>query len=386
MGNRGFYSRAMGVVIVATLGFLVYRVLETFFVPIAWSVLFAFMLFPVQARLVPRLKGKEALSAAIITFAMTVVLLGPVSIFATIFGRQAADVVTRFQSTHADVKEVTDVLNMPMFVGPMQNFEEWTGVKPEQARKWLTQGLRNGVEFLAGIGSNVVVGALGFIGKFAITLFILFFLLRDGRGMATRLVRLIPMPEARKVLLVRDLTSVTRAVVLGTLLTSALQGTAVALGFLFAGLPSVVFFGVLAALVSLVPLVGTALVWVPGALWLFSQDHNGAAAFLLVWGVLVVSSIDNFVKPLIISGQASVPTLLVFLGVLGGLSGFGVVGLFWGPVLLSVCVGLLRFADDVQSGEHDKEKGAPPVSVEPLPAVVASPAPASPEPAAPVST
>jgi predicted PurR-regulated permease PerM len=164
--------------------------------------------------------------------------------------------------------------------------------------------------------------------------------------MSVRLKNLIPMTKARKQELFDYLGAVTRAVVFGTLLTALLQGTLVAIGFAIVDLPSPVVFGVIAAIVALLPIGGTSLVWVPATIVLAVQGRYGAALFMLLWGALLVGLIDNFLKPLLISGRAEVPTLAAFLGVLGGLAAFGPIGMFLGPVILALAIALVRWAEE----------------------------------------
>jgi predicted PurR-regulated permease PerM len=154
------------------------------------------------------------------------------------------------------------------------------------------------------------------------------------------------MPKARKQELFEYLGAVTRAVVLGTLLTALLQGTLVGIGFAIVDLPSPVVFGVVAAIVALLPIGGTALVWVPATIVLAVQGRYGSALFMLLWGALLVGLVDNFLKPLLISGRAEVPTLAAFLGVLGGLAAFGPIGMFLGPVILALAIALVRWAEE----------------------------------------
>jgi predicted PurR-regulated permease PerM len=156
------------------------------------------------------------------------------------------------------------------------------------------------------------------------------------------------MPDARKQQLITYLASVTRAVVFGTLLTGVLQGALIGVGFGIVHLPSPLVFAVIAALLSLLPIGGTALVWVPAALYLLAQGRYGAAIFLTIWGALLVGLMDNLLKPLLISGRAEIPTLAVFLGVIGGLSAFGPIGMFLGPVLLAMTIAVLRWAEEHQ--------------------------------------
>jgi predicted PurR-regulated permease PerM len=209
----------------------------------------------------------------------------------------------------------------------------------------LVKGAQLLLQSLAATGGNFLLGALGTVIHFFIMLFLLFFLLRDGRQLLDRVVHLVPMEAQRRGNLLRLIGDTTRAVVYGTGLTALAQGALVGIGFAVAGLPSAVVFGVLAALLALLPVGGAALVWVPAALTLAADSQWGWAIFMLVWGI-GVSVADNLLRPLLISTQAPVSMLAVFVGVIGGVSAFGVIGIIVGPVLLTVLVALLRLIDD----------------------------------------
>jgi len=118
-----------------------------------------------------------------------------------------------------------------------------------------------------------------------------------------------------------------------------------------------VVFGVLAAVAALLPLVGTSLVWLPAAGALVLQGRVGAAVFLAIWGIAVVSSVDNFLRPLVISGRAQISTLPVFLGLLGGIGAFGPIGIVLGPVVVALALALFRFAEEAV---RQPARGAPP--------------------------
>ena len=181
----------------------------------------------------------------------------------------------------------------------------------------------------------------------ALMLVLLFFFLRDGDVMIARARALIPLDETHKERLFSHLSGITRAIVFGTSMTALLQGLVLGIGFAICGLPSPVVFGVLGALFAMLPLGGTALVWIPAALWLFVDGRWGFGIFMLIWGLLLAGA-DNFLKPLLISGRAPVSTLVVFIGVLGGMSAFGAIGLIAGPLVLSLSLALIEFAEEVR--------------------------------------
>jgi predicted PurR-regulated permease PerM len=136
------------------------------------------------------------------------------------------------------------------------------------------------------------------------------------------------------------------------------QGALVGIGFLIVQLPSPIVFGVFAALLSLLPFGGTAIVWLPAVLILAAQDRWIAAIFMLIWGTLLVSLVDNFLKPFLISGRAEVATLTVFIGVLGGVAAFGAIGLFMGPVVLALAMALVQFASEIKHANELRDAPA----------------------------
>jgi len=223
-------------------------------------------------------------------------------------------------------------------------------VSADQIHDWLASGAQALLQGLVAVSGAFVVGALNALVGLGITLFLLFFFLRDGDRMVATAVGLIPMAAERRSHLVDHIAAVIRAVVFGSLLTALVQGLLVGVGFAVVGLPSPVVFGAVAAVAALIPLIGTALVWVPAAGVLFLQGRWIAGLLLLGWSVAVVSSADNVVRPLFISGRAQISTLPVFLGLLGGVSAFGPIGLVVGPVVVALTLALLRFAEESRGG------------------------------------
>ena len=275
-------------------------------------------------------------------------MLIPAVATAVVFAGQATVLVGRLQEL-ADRYRIThasDVFQVPA----LDQLFTWVGtfvpVPPEQIQAWALDGGKTLLALLVASSGVFFAGVLGVVVEVGLTLFLLFFFLRDGGEMVTRALALVPMTAARKADLVEHLSAVMRAVALGTLLTAVVQGTLVGLSFAFTGLPSPVVFGVLAMLASLVPLVGSSLIWVPAAFVLLAHDRAGAALFLTFWGLVVVSLVDNIVKPLVVSGRAQISTLPVLLGLIGGLATFGAIGIILGPVVIALALAFFRFAEE----------------------------------------
>jgi predicted PurR-regulated permease PerM len=349
-----FYTRVGVLLLSALLCYVVVRIVVPLWQPLVWAVMLGALLAPLNARLAARLGGRPQLASSITTIGVLLLLLLPFLGMVAAVATQASQLVSRINASSLRATSSLDLSTYPVLARPLQWLEETAGITLAQIEAWVVAGARRLLEIVASSGGSVVLGAVGTLVSLVLTLFVLFFVLRDGPRFAGTLVRMLPIEPQLRGKLWRHLIEVTRAVFMGIGLTALAQGVLLGVGFTLAGLPSPLVFGVLATLFALVPFVGPAILWIPAALWLLSQGQVHWAVFLTVWGVVVVGSVDNFLRPMLISGRAEVPTLAVFIGVMGGLSAFGFVGLFLGPIVLGLLVALYRFAAETlapESGE-----------------------------------
>jgi predicted PurR-regulated permease PerM len=344
-----FYSRVFALAATLVLGILLYRIVAPFIGPLVWSLFLAFLLHPVHVRLARKLRGRDNLSATLLTLAAFLLLVGPLAALSATFVSQAIDLVQWAQGTLADQTQhrFRSIGDLPI-VGPILEWARSTfNIRTSQIQGWFAEATAQLPKILANLGGQIFLGALNTVFAFVVMIFMLFFFLRDGAKLVALLRDLIPMNAARREDLAGHVAAVTRAVVFGTGITALVQGTLVGLAFAITGLSSPLVFGVLAALLALLPVGGTALVWIPALLYLGAQQSYGMAVVMLIFGILS-SSVDNVLRPLLISGRADVGTLTVFVGVLGGTSAFGPIGLFLGPVVLALIIALAQFARDVR--------------------------------------
>ena len=344
----GFYRRSFFIATAVILAYLLLAVLEPLRGALGWAVVLAFLLHPLHERLSRRLHGRGMLSAGIITALTPFLVLAPISIFGIVFAEQVASLVNylRGQSFLAYPQFLARLESYPL----LGRFLRWSSanvpVSATEIQGWITSGMQSLLKSAASAGGSLALGLFGTVVGFFMMLFLLFFLLRDGRAILDHLKRLIPLEVARRERLFDYLAQVTRAVVFGSTVTALIQGIFVGTGFALAGLPSPVVFGVLATIAALLP-VGAAIVLVPAVLYLAVGGHWIAAAFLALWTALLVV-VENVVRPLLTAHRAHVSTLAVFVGAVGGVSAFGVLGLVIGPVLLSFVVALVRFTTEVR--------------------------------------
>jgi predicted PurR-regulated permease PerM len=345
--GRSDYARLGSLLLAALLAWLVWRIVVPLWQPLVWAALLGSLLAPLNARLTLRLGGRPRLASGITTLLAVLLLLLPVAIVAGAVTAQAAQLLGRLNARAPQVGAVSlDLANIPLLARPLEWLGSRTTISVEQLQGWLVEAVKHALQYLASSGGNLVLGALGTVASFALMLFVLFFVLRDGPAIARQVVRMLPIEERRRSRLWRHLVEVTRAVFMGIGLTALVQGVLIGVGFGIAGLPSPLVFGVLGALCALIPLVGTSLVWLPGIAFLLIHADYGHATFLTAWSLLVVGSVDNFLRPMLISGRSELPTLAVFIGVMGGLSAFGFIGLFFGPIVLGLLVALFRFENE----------------------------------------
>ena len=355
-----FYPRVFGLVTALVLGVALMLIIRPFVGPILWAALLALLLFPLNERLRSAFGGRKTAAAVALTLASVLVLVVPATFLGIAFGKQAAELVGRAQTSAAEhqIQVPSDVLQLPAVEQAIRWVESILPVKSDQITSSLLAAGQQVIESVLSIGGSLFASVVGAVVAIILALFLLFFFLRDGEMMVDRTMALVPLDDHRKALLVTHLSNVIQAIVLGSLVTALAQGTLVGIAFALVGLPSSVVFAVLAMVASIIPLVGTTIVWVPTVLYLGLTGRWGAALFMLIWSVAVVSSADNVIRPLFISSRAKITTLPVFIGLLGGIGAFGAIGIFLGPVIIALVLALFEFAQASLDEQRAPESAA----------------------------
>jgi predicted PurR-regulated permease PerM len=318
---------------------LTFWVLSPFLASLAWAGILAYVTWPLYQRLLRRLPQRHTIAALLMTLGVAAMLLLPLvwALFTVAEDAAVASATIKHLTVHGLPALPDGIRNWPggeWFVAQyqrIQNDPAWLRVQTDAL------GLTDPASL------KMLVGGLGrIVAKFGLAVFALFFVYRHGdsvlsqfRGVATRWLG----DAARGYIQAVGVT--VRAVVFGIVLTALAQGALAGLGYWVAGIATPALWGVVTALVSLIPFLGPV-VWIGLSLGLLAHGETQAALGLFLWGALVVSWVDNLIRPLVISGPTRIPFLLVFLGVLGGLHTFGLIGLFLGPVLLAVSVAIWR--------------------------------------------
>ncbi|HTO52156.1 MAG TPA: AI-2E family transporter [Myxococcota bacterium] len=313
--------------------------LHPFLVPGVWAAIAAYMTWPIYARVRAWTRWPAA-AALVVTLFFALAIAVPVGWLLIAFASQASLVANRVQEWVAAGAQLPGwITNTPWLARWVAELRESPLFGPAAAGEWVARYGQTGSQWAVALGSGIARSVL----EFGIMLIVLFALYLDGErvaGHARRLALLIvPSNDDR---LVDSVGAIVRAVVFGLLGTAVAQGVLAGIGFAIFGVPSPVFFGFATALFSLVP-GGSLVIWGGACVWLWAQGWLWAAIGLAAWGGLLVSSVDNLLRPLLISGHSPtrIPFMLVFFGVVGGLGSLGLLGMFVGPVLLAVGFGLL---------------------------------------------
>lgn len=348
-----FYARTFALLSLLILGWMSYLILVPIYAALAWAAFIAFLLHPLQTRLSKLLRGHKNITASILTLFAVLIILGPLTGLTAAFVGQAEEMLKAAQQLASD-ESGAQASRSGWLKSMLLSIQLKIGISPTQIQEWASEGARNALREMASMGGKVFVGALGTVFGFTISMFVVFFLLRDGEKMVDTVRDLIPMQRAAKDRLLDHLSSVMYAVIYGTVLTAIIQGALLGIAFATLSLPAPAVIGVVGAILALLPIVGTPVIWIPAVLVLASQDRWVAATILLVWGLFIIS-IDNVLRPILVSGRAPIGTLTVFVGVIGGATAFGTIGLFLGPVVLSMVMALVRFTLEVRQPHTDMQ-------------------------------
>jgi predicted PurR-regulated permease PerM len=308
-------------------------VLRPFASALLWAVVLCFSSWPLYSRVLGLVRGRRTFAALIMTLGMVLVVLLPFVIIGAAVSDDVRDLTTAVRRwIETGPPAPPDWLSRVPLVGS-RAVEYWQTLATDSA-KLAAEAKRliaPASAFLLMVGKMLVSGLL----ELTLSILIAFFLFRDGESAAKRFVIMVQrVADARGLRLLNLAGSTVRGVVYGILGTAFVQAVMAGIGYLIAGVPGAGMLALLTFFLSVVP-IGPPLIWVPAALWLFHEGSTGWAVFMLVWGI-GVSSVDNLVKPWLISQGSDMPFLLIFFGVLGGALTFGFIGVFLGPTLLAV--------------------------------------------------
>jgi predicted PurR-regulated permease PerM len=315
---------------------MMWKVVQPFVLEIGWAAVLAICLNPIRLRIEPRL-GRTNAALVLVVAVLLLAVLPAVFVGYTLYaqGGTGVDYVQRKLQEEG---------------GPMSLFHhvwEWMRARapflPEEQAvvSGISEGLGKVVQHVAGQASRILAGVIGFVFSVAIMLAILFFLIRDSAGFDRTLRRLMPFDPSRNAHFVALSSALVSASVTATLVIAAVQGIIGGITFALLGVPGSMLWGVITTILSFVPLIGAAIVWAPVAVWLAVTGHLVKAVVLALVGILVLSNVDNVVRPLLLAGKSQMNTLVLIISLMGGVAAFGFIGIVLGPLVTVLLTAIL---------------------------------------------
>lgn len=325
--------------------YLLYQILSPFLSSIIWAILLAMIFYPLFQKLQRLLKKKEFLSALIMTLLVLIVIVLP---FSLLMVSLASEVVDGYHQMEEMIKTgqlqayLERMKEIPMLTWILARLGQYIDLSQMDPLPLLLKNLQKISTFIFNQTATLLRGFSTFIAGFFFTLLSLYYLFKDGSRFFNRLKEIIPLSSKEKDLLIQRFKDMIYATIYGGILIAIIQGLLGGLSFWVLGLPSPIMWGTAMALLSFIPIGGTALIWAPAGILLLIGGAVLKGLLLLGLGVFVISMVDNFLRPFFISARTNIHPLLLFFAVLGGIQAFGLIGVVAGPLVATLFLTLIE--------------------------------------------
>jgi predicted PurR-regulated permease PerM len=322
---------------------VVATILSPFMEDFVWALIFAISFYPVYRFVLRKLGNRSNLSAFLLTMLVLLVLIVPGFFILLNLGQEAKKAYEILSSIHWHEKTRWLIDHLQTYSLP-HRLQEW-GVWPENGvgvvEKTIVSGINQFPKIIVEQVSRVFKNLAFFALHVMLIAVALFFFFRDGSRYAGQFIGMLPMEPRHREIISANIARTVSAVIRGMFVTSLVQGSLAGLGFAVAGVPVPILLGLLTSVTSFIPFLGAASVWIPATVAMFLMGHTAAGVGLGLYGLLVISTVDNIIKPLIIGEGTRIPVFLLFFTILGGLKVYGFLGIFLGPISLSLGMAFL---------------------------------------------
>ncbi|MBI5152641.1 AI-2E family transporter [Candidatus Peregrinibacteria bacterium] len=310
------------------------------FLPVAiFAAVLTAAFFPLYSRLRNFLGGRKSISALLMCLLVIIVVVVPIVVFILFLANETLSVYglleQKVQSGAMDSLLQADkgfLYQLKIKLAPIIKLD------PAYLKSGITDVAKSISSLLVSKSADMLKNATTLVVEFIVTLFALFFFFRDGESLVQMIIHLMPLPQKYERILVKKLSATTKSIFYGIFATALAQGLMAGIGFWIAGVQNAALWGTLAGFFSMLPYIGSSIIWFPAGLILIGADHTSSGVFLLLWGLFVVSTIDNVVRVFVIRGGIKAHPLLVFFVVFGGFLAFGFPGILYGPLILTIAM------------------------------------------------
>ena len=317
--------------------YLCWLMLQPFVTVLAWAAVLVIVFYPVHQRLLKRLK-RPSLSALVSCVLVILVILVPVVLVTVAVLNEFSGAMSNLQGL------ITYLLNPESpYTGPILRWaSQYFDIEQLRSGQYIFERLRGVSGQVAGQTLGVIGGVIGAVVQMFFVIFTMYYLFRDGDKIFTTIRDSLPLNQEQATAIMARTRDVIGASVYGVMAIAIIQGTLGGFAFWALGVPSAIVWGVVMVFLSMIPMLGAFLVWVPAAAYLGLTGHPVKALLMVLWGALVIGTADNFLRPKLVGERTKLHELLIFFAVLGGLQVFGVLGIVLGPVVLAVTLSLVE--------------------------------------------
>ena len=324
--------------------YFLFGILRPFLSVIFLAAVLVVAFYPVYKRLFKAFKGRARLASLISCILVVLVIIAPIASFVVMLTNEAVDtyevVSEKVESGVFDKYLVWE--DGGVFYELKKSIDPFVDVGSLDVKENIIGAAQGLSTFLFEQTTNILKGISGIALNFIIMLFAMYYFFKDGKDLVKWAGYVSPLPAMHEVELFRKMDSMVKAIVFGVFFTAIVQGFLGGIGFAIAGISSPVFWGSAMAFFSLVPMVGTATIWIPAVIVLAILGFYWQALFIMIWGLFVVGTVDNFLRPYLIGGKAKTYPLITFFVILGGIFTMGLKGIIVGPLVLMVVMSLLH--------------------------------------------
>ncbi len=324
-----------------------------FFGAVLWALVVTIVFVPIQEKLALRLGGRRGAAAGLTLLLIIAVVIVPLVVIGSLLVDQAIDTYVRLQSRQLDFSKIFNDVErgLPPWVANLIERYGLGDLDALQRRlsEFLSTGLRAGVTQALAIGSS----AFGFFVALGVMLYMTFFLLRDHRKLSRRIGESVPLRPEQRHDLFEKFTVVIRATIKGSIVVAIVQGLIGGIVFWALGIQAALLWGVVMGLLSLLPAIGTALVWVPVAIYLFAIGDVTKGIILVLCGVLIIGMVDNVLRPILVGKDTAMPDWVVLIATLGGIAVMGINGFIIGPVIAAMFIASWAIFTDARRAEPE---------------------------------
>jgi len=344
------FARYFFMAAILGVGLMFFWVISPFFDTLIFASLVAIIFYPIQKFLMIKMKGRRTLPALITTMSVFFILLAPLILLSIYVAQEAIESFSILESFLSNydfdgLKEFSDVPYLGAWLDSLSQeygFQELLSSYEFDVIASLSDLAEGATTFIVNEAGNIFKGISDWMVQLFIFFITVYYFFRDGDKVTAYLKKISPLPEQYENEIELKLRDSTYAVVVGNFGTAVIQGLAGGIGFAIVGIEHVVLWATFMAFASLIPYVGATIIWLPVAVSLFFAGELWWAGFLGIWGMLVVASVDNVVRPFLIGGSAKMHSLATFLVVLGGILIFGLKGIVYGPLILSITITVIH--------------------------------------------